>query len=341
MMPPASYDLITGEPPPITQAGVVSLYTREFFALARSRLRPNGLISYWLPIRQAAPDVVLSLVRGFVDVFPESVLLAGSGAELILLGRVGAAPQLDPERVRERLAALPGVARDLDSVFLRRPQELFGMFVASADTMREATRASAPLVDDRPSLEYGDASRSRHFSLPVTLFDLSDAAAWCPACLAPRSGPPDDAAESYAVHIELMQRLYAHPHFLTSRGGGPVELRAPEGELAEAEVERSLFLRSLLGRAGEEHRRARQLIRSGQLAEGTRALEDVVRLAPGNADARAELGQAYWRAGRSAEGCRELEQALAIAPAEVSRPALLARCRAQRAGPEPTASAVR
>src|SRR5690606_25806959 len=29
------YDLITGEPPPPKNAGIVSLYTREFFALAR------------------------------------------------------------------------------------------------------------------------------------------------------------------------------------------------------------------------------------------------------------------------------------------------------------------
>ena len=80
MTPPESYDLITGEPPPITQAGVVSLYTREFFALARSRLRPGGLISYWLPIRQATPDAVRSLVRSFVEVFPDSVLLSGGRA---------------------------------------------------------------------------------------------------------------------------------------------------------------------------------------------------------------------------------------------------------------------
>ena len=77
MTPPESYDLITGEPPPIPHAGVVALYSREFFALARSRLRPGGLISYWFPIRQAAPDAARSLVRAFVDVFPESVLLSG------------------------------------------------------------------------------------------------------------------------------------------------------------------------------------------------------------------------------------------------------------------------
>ena len=40
MQPPGTYDLITLEPPPIAYAGVSALYSREFYALARSRLKP-------------------------------------------------------------------------------------------------------------------------------------------------------------------------------------------------------------------------------------------------------------------------------------------------------------
>jgi predicted membrane-bound spermidine synthase len=327
MMPPESYDLITGEPPPITQAGVVSLYSREFFALARSRLRPNGLISYWLPVRQASPDVVLALVRGFVEVFPDSVLLSGSGSELILLGSVGEAPRLDPARLRARLAERPAVASDLRLVRLDRPQEWFGLFVASADTMRKASAGSAALSDDRPLLEYADASYSRHFVLPVGLFDVSDADSWCPSCLAPRSAPPDDAPETYAVHRDLMRRLYAHPHFTTHRASVHVRLPVPEGEAALAEVRRSLFLRGLLGLGPEEHRRARGLLRAGRLAEGIRLLEDVALLMPGDGGVRLDLARAYLRAGRIAEGCRALAHAAALAPNEPRRQLDDARCR--------------
>src|SRR5207302_1993414 len=41
MQPPASYDLITLEPPPIAHAGVGALYSREFYQLARTRLKPG------------------------------------------------------------------------------------------------------------------------------------------------------------------------------------------------------------------------------------------------------------------------------------------------------------
>jgi spermidine synthase len=334
MTPPESYDLITGEPPPITHAGVVALYSREFFALARSRLRPGGLISYWLPIRQAAPDAVRSLVRGFVDVFPDSVLLSGGRGELILLGRVGGPPQLDPERVRARLAELPQVAADLHAVYLGRLQELFSTFVASSDTMRAATFSSPPLTDDRPILEYSTPSESRIFNLPANLFDVSDAASWCPKCLAPRSGPSDDAPETYAVHLELMRELYAHPFFLRARPGEfrqPVP-RMPAGDVAEAEVRRSLFLRSVLGLGPSEHQRARELVAAGELEEGIRLLEDVVLLVPGDAEARADLGEAYLGAGRASEACQELALALAMSPA-------LERARSAAAGCPPATSA--
>jgi hypothetical protein len=319
MMPPESYDLITGEPPPITQAGVVSLYSREFFVLARSRLRPGGLISYWLPIRQASPEAVLALVRGFVEAFPDAVLLSGSGAELILLGRVGALPVLDPQQVRARLAALPEVESDLRRVWLGRPQELFGTFVASRATLERATADVAPLTDDRPILEYAHASHRRHFALPIRLFDLSDAASWCPACLAPRRGPPDDAPETYAVHLELMRRYYAHPHFLVGHGGGRISLPAPQGPEAEAEVRRSLFLRSLLALGPDEHRRARELLRAGRREEGIRVLEDAALLLPGDGHVRMDLAQAYLHVGRTAEGCRELERAMLLAPDTAGR----------------------
>ena len=50
------YDLITGEPPPIAHAGVASLYTQEFFEIAKQRLRPGGFMTYWLPMNQVGED---------------------------------------------------------------------------------------------------------------------------------------------------------------------------------------------------------------------------------------------------------------------------------------------
>jgi Flp pilus assembly protein TadD len=60
-------------------------------------------------------------------------------------------------------------------------------------------------------------------------------------------------------------------------------------------------------------------------------LEDVVLLMPGDAEARADLGQAYLDAGRPPEACRAFERALALSPG-------LGRARAGAAGCPPLTS---
>ena len=50
------FDLITGEPPPPKLAGIVSLYTREYFSLVRERLTERGITTYWLPVTGLLPS---------------------------------------------------------------------------------------------------------------------------------------------------------------------------------------------------------------------------------------------------------------------------------------------
>ena len=97
MQPPASYDLITLEPPPIGYAGVSALYSREFYALG-ARVKPGGYVSQWLPAYQVPPETTLAMVRAFVDVFPQAVLLSG--------GRVRRAAAGDDRRRGSR--SIPG-----------------------------------------------------------------------------------------------------------------------------------------------------------------------------------------------------------------------------------------
>ncbi|HSA23653.1 MAG TPA: fused MFS/spermidine synthase, partial [Myxococcota bacterium] len=182
MQPEGRYDLVTLEPPPIGFAGVSSLYTREFYALVRSRLAPGGALTQWLPGLQVAEAGELALVRAFLDVFPDAVLLNGFGTHMILLGRRDAPPGLPLDTVLANLAAEPAVRASLEEVALARPTELVGAFAASAGTLAAATRGVAPVSDDRPVLEYSVRSVLRHTRQPAALFDPAGARAWCPAC---------------------------------------------------------------------------------------------------------------------------------------------------------------
>ena len=70
------YDVITIDPaPPIESAGTVNLYSREFFALCKSRLRPGGLVCLWVAPGPASE--IRMIMRTFIDVFPQANLWRG------------------------------------------------------------------------------------------------------------------------------------------------------------------------------------------------------------------------------------------------------------------------
>jgi predicted membrane-bound spermidine synthase len=63
------WDLIVVDPPPPPEAaGSSLLYSKEFCALARSRLRPGGIFQQWLPAEN--PDLLTSVTRAVVETFP-------------------------------------------------------------------------------------------------------------------------------------------------------------------------------------------------------------------------------------------------------------------------------
>jgi hypothetical protein len=83
-------DVITLEPlMPYTPAAL-PFYTREFYELARSRLRDGGVLAQWIPVHAMPVDLYASLVRTFLEVFPDGALWFFEQSS-VLIGRVGTA----------------------------------------------------------------------------------------------------------------------------------------------------------------------------------------------------------------------------------------------------------
>jgi spermidine synthase/Flp pilus assembly protein TadD len=207
MQRPDSYDLIALEPPPIGYAGVAALYSREFYALARTRLKPKGYISQWLPAYQVPPAITLAMIRAFVEVFPQAVLLSGSEADLVLLGANDSRIEIDPDRVAARLSKAPAVQEDLQRLDLGGVREIVGAFVGSAQKLADATRDTAPVSDDRPVQEYGVRSLLDFSEVaPASVVDLGQVEAWCPRCFV--DGKPVRLVEGLDTYMALLERAY-------------------------------------------------------------------------------------------------------------------------------------
>jgi spermidine synthase len=65
-----NYDLITVEIPSIWPAGATNLYSREFYELARSRLRPGGVFEQWVQLHHVAPREIASELATAHTAFP-------------------------------------------------------------------------------------------------------------------------------------------------------------------------------------------------------------------------------------------------------------------------------
>lgn len=148
-----AYDLITLEPPPPSAAGVVNLYSRDFYALAATRLRPDGLVAQWLPLpTQTEPDT-RSLVRSFLDVFPHATLWTTELHEMMLVGSLTPI-ELDARRIAARFDQ-PGVSAALREVGVDSPSAVLATFVCDRAGL-EGYAGDAPAVtDDRPRIETG------------------------------------------------------------------------------------------------------------------------------------------------------------------------------------------
>jgi predicted membrane-bound spermidine synthase len=66
---PQQYDaIIIDPPPPVEAAGSSLLYSRDFYAVAKQRLRPGGILQQWLP--EAGGTVQASVTRALMESFP-------------------------------------------------------------------------------------------------------------------------------------------------------------------------------------------------------------------------------------------------------------------------------
>ena len=306
MVGEASYDLITLEPPPIAYAGVAALYSREFYELARSRLIPGGYVSQWLPAYQVPSESSLAMVRAFVDVFPQAVLLSGTQAELILLGTNGPRIEIDPVRVASTLSAEEAVRTDLARLDLGTPREIVGSFVGSASTLLRATRASPAVTDDRPLQEYGVRSQltTTLTGVPASLFELGTLEDWCPGCMA-AGGDPAPVVAGLDLYMALVGQAYGAPV-------GDVLAAATTGDGPARRIMGSAYLGSIVPDSPAVHNiLGVAALREGRVADAVREFEAALARDPEHENARLNLGQLYYNEGALLLDKRRFKEAAA------------------------------
>ena len=145
------YDVITGDATHPTSTDSWLLYTREFYQLCRSRLKPGGIVVQWLPFHGLPVADFKTVLRTFQSVFPHASLWRTNNYAIM----VGT---LDPlsipySRLREKYASA-AVRESLEEVDLDRPFAVLGCFFFGADAYRQYVGEGALNTDDHPHLSF-------------------------------------------------------------------------------------------------------------------------------------------------------------------------------------------
>lgn len=152
MATPRTFDVILSDSVHPHYAGNGSLYTREFFELARDHLAPDGTFSMWLPMYSLTTENYAMIVRALADVFPHTAIWyepSVLNSFTIVTGRLRE-PAWHPRR------PLGGarVAAELADIGIRSAADLVACYLAGGAMLEAWLAGVAPHVDDLPAVEY-------------------------------------------------------------------------------------------------------------------------------------------------------------------------------------------
>jgi spermidine synthase len=146
------FDVLTFEPPPPTEAGVVNLYSREFYQLAKRHMNPGAILCQWIPLDCGPEKVPRMMLKTLLAEFRHVSLWMPCRKEGVVIAS-DEPLRIDLEALRERMAA-PRLAEDLKANGLREAEQLAATFLA-ADQDLAAFAGEVPLVtDNQPRIEY-------------------------------------------------------------------------------------------------------------------------------------------------------------------------------------------
>jgi spermidine synthase len=147
-----TFDIITLEPPPPHDAGVVNLYSEEFYALAKQKMRPGGVLAQWVPLDIWSGVLPKMIIKAMMAQFKHVSLWLPSRMEGVAIAS-DQPLKIDPGQLAIRMSE-PAVAQDLTANGLRSLEDLLATFVAADEKLAAFVRDVPSLTDDRPRIEY-------------------------------------------------------------------------------------------------------------------------------------------------------------------------------------------
>jgi spermidine synthase len=301
------YDVIVSEPSNPWMAGIASLFTQEFFQVAKSRLAPGGVLCQWAHTYDISDADLRSIVATFLSVFPNGTLWLVGEADVLLIGSTE--PLTDRIGGIEAAWRRPGVADDLASVGATVPLSVLSLFISEGQALKTWTAGAPIQTDNQARLEFSGprsifgAVRADNAS---SLRQLAAASPRPPAVArATAAATGDDWAALGAMFLGADSYAPAYAHFQRALELNPRHQAALDG-LVESSVPlgRAATARALLTRLATDPTHDEATIALARLLASQGAFDDSARLVlgllqrnPGNLPALEQLASVLGDAG--------------------------------------------
>jgi hypothetical protein len=159
------FDIITAEPPPPKNSGVVNLYTQEYFQLVYERLNDGGIITYWLPVYQMEVSDTKAVLKAFCNVFENASIWSGGGFHWMMVGIRNPQGPVS-EELFARQWKDPVVGPKIRGLGFESPEQFGGYFIADGKRLKDWISGSSPLIDDYPQRLSNELSSGKQ-AIPV------------------------------------------------------------------------------------------------------------------------------------------------------------------------------
>jgi spermidine synthase len=131
------FDAITSDPFDPWVKGAATLYTREFWEIAKDHLNEGGIVTVFVQLYEAGTAAVKSEIATFFEAFPDGVVFGnthnGQGYDIVLVGGLGKL-QVDIDAVEARLGRpdFAIVRQSLAEIGFNSAQDLLSTFGGQA-----------------------------------------------------------------------------------------------------------------------------------------------------------------------------------------------------------------
>jgi len=172
---PQRYDIVISQPSNPWMVGVGSVFSREYYELASTRLKEGGVMAQWFHLYDMHDGIVESVLRTFGSVYPYMEVWDSGVGDVLLLG--AKRPWNSSVERYRAIFERESSRADLAKIGIHSPEALVARQFASQRTAFAITGDGPIQSDQFPVLEY-EAPKAFYLGISASSLNQFDERTW-------------------------------------------------------------------------------------------------------------------------------------------------------------------